>query len=193
MNSRLVNLRIASFSLVFPLVLIYHQRLETGDHVEQFLVNAALTQAVECAVEIFQQFINVLVGAFHCGEAARVFARERFDACQKERDEKIFADESAQSHGVAAHGFGQRLRRPGNFDQTLLPCRIKRQQPLADRFVERAGLRAVVKNIKPDILTFGPTHFAFDLNLPPSGVMACTEFGTAKSPIGLKPASESLA
>jgi hypothetical protein len=73
------------------------QRLEAGDHVEQFLVDATLAQTVECAVEILQQFVDVLVGAFHRRQAARVLAREGFGARPEERDEKIFADERAQS------------------------------------------------------------------------------------------------
>lgn len=54
------------------------QRLEAGDHVEQFLVDAALTQAVKGAAQILQQFVDVLVGPFHRRQAARVLARERF-------------------------------------------------------------------------------------------------------------------
>ena len=30
------------------------QRLETGDHIEQFLVNTALTHTVVCPVKVFQ-------------------------------------------------------------------------------------------------------------------------------------------
>jgi hypothetical protein len=47
----------------------------------------------------------------------------------------------------------------------LLPLRVERQQPLADRLVERPGLRAVMEDIKPRILTLRPMRFAFDLNL----------------------------
>ena len=45
---------------------LYAQRFEAGDHVEKFLVDATLTQLVECAVEILQQFVDVFIGAFHC-------------------------------------------------------------------------------------------------------------------------------
>jgi hypothetical protein len=56
------------------------QRLESGDHVEKFLVDATLTQTVECATEILQQLVDVFVGAFHCCQAARIFARQWFGA-----------------------------------------------------------------------------------------------------------------
>ena len=64
-----------------------------------------------------------------------------------------------------AHDFGQVPRRPADFGQTLLPLRVERQQPLADRLVERPGLRAVMEDVKTRILAFGPMRFAFDLNL----------------------------
>jgi len=35
------------------------QRLEAGDHVEQFLVDTALTQAVKRPVQVLQQLINI--------------------------------------------------------------------------------------------------------------------------------------
>ena len=34
----------------------FGKRLETGNHVEQFLVDVALAQLVECQVEFFLQF-----------------------------------------------------------------------------------------------------------------------------------------
>ncbi len=43
-----------------------------------------------------QQFVDVLVGAFHRRQAARVLAREGFGARPEERDEKVFADERPQ-------------------------------------------------------------------------------------------------
>jgi hypothetical protein len=39
------------------------QRFEAGDDVEQFLVDAALAQTMECPVEVLQQFVDVLVRA----------------------------------------------------------------------------------------------------------------------------------
>jgi hypothetical protein len=42
--------------------LVAFQCLETGDHVEQLLVDAALAQTVEPALEVFQQLVDVLVG-----------------------------------------------------------------------------------------------------------------------------------
>ena len=114
-------------SSVFPFVSIHRQRLKTRDYVEQFLVNACLTQMMESAMEVLLQFINVLIGALHRGQTAGVLAREGFSARPKKRNEKIFADERAQSHCVAAHDFGQHLRRPGNFGESLLPWCVERQ------------------------------------------------------------------
>src|ERR1017187_2085010 len=54
------------------------QRLEAGNHVEQFLVDAALAQTVKGAVERLQQVIDVFVGALHRRQTARILARERF-------------------------------------------------------------------------------------------------------------------
>ena len=68
------------------------QRLEAGDHVEKLLVDAALAQLVEGAVKLLQQVVDVLVGALHCRQAARVLAGQRFRASPEQRDEKIFAD-----------------------------------------------------------------------------------------------------
>jgi hypothetical protein len=53
----------------------------------------------------------------------------------------------------------------GTLARPFLPLRVERQQSLADRLVERPGFRAVVEDIKARILAFGPTRFAFDLNL----------------------------
>jgi hypothetical protein len=41
---------------------------------------------------MLRQFIDIFIGAFHRGQAARVFAREGFGTRPKERDEKVFAD-----------------------------------------------------------------------------------------------------
>jgi len=35
------------------------KRLEAGDYVEKFFVDATLTQTVKCALEILQQFVDV--------------------------------------------------------------------------------------------------------------------------------------
>ncbi len=68
------------------------QRIEAGDHVEEFFVDAALAEAIEAALESDQEFVDVFIGALHGGEAAGVFARERFGTGAEERDEEIFAD-----------------------------------------------------------------------------------------------------
>ena len=71
------------------------QRFKTGDDVEQFLVDATLMQSVKRAVEIFQQFVDVLIGAFHRCQAARIRACEGFGTRPEERDKKIAEDECA--------------------------------------------------------------------------------------------------
>lgn len=58
--------------------MLFALSLEAGDHVEEFLVNSALTQAMEVAVEVLQQFVNVAVRALHRGQMAGVFAGEGF-------------------------------------------------------------------------------------------------------------------
>jgi hypothetical protein len=81
--------------------LVHAQRFEAGDDVEQFLVDAILAQTMKCPSDVFQQFVDVFVGALHRRQAARVLAREGFGARPEERDEKIFADERAQSSDAA--------------------------------------------------------------------------------------------
>ena len=66
--------------LCFRLPLWPGQCLEARDYVEEFLVNSALTQAVEAAVEVGQQFINVAIRAFHRGQTTGVLAGEGFGA-----------------------------------------------------------------------------------------------------------------
>jgi hypothetical protein len=102
------------------------QRFEAGDHIEQFLVDSTLAQTVKGAVESFQQFVDVLVGSFHGGQAARILACERFGACPEERNEKIFADECSQSR-LGMHDFGLVPGRPANLSQTQLPGRVERE------------------------------------------------------------------
>jgi hypothetical protein len=63
------------------------QRFEARNDVEQFLVDAALTQAMEVAVEVLQQFIDVLIGALHGSQAAGVLAGQRFSARPEQRHE----------------------------------------------------------------------------------------------------------
>ena len=67
---------------------------------------------------------------------------------------------------AAAHDFGQVAGRPADFGQTLAPLRIERQQPLADRLVERSRQRPIMEDPKAGILAVVPMRFAFDLNLP---------------------------
>jgi len=77
------------------------ERFEAGDDVEQLLVDAALAQAMECPVEVLQQFVDVFFGALHGRQAACVLARERFHASPEERDEKILTNERPQGRGAA--------------------------------------------------------------------------------------------
>ena len=70
----------------------------------------------------------------------------------------------AQRRCASTHDFRQGLRRPRGFGQRLSPSRVERQQSLANRFVERAGLRAVVEDVELRILDFRLVRFAFDLN-----------------------------
>src|ERR1019366_1003853 len=106
--------------------LIYAQRFEAGDDVEQFLVDSALAQPMECPVEILQQFVDVFVGALHRGQSARVLAREGFGARPEQRDEKIFADERPQGRGGATYNLGQASRWPGKFGQLASPVFVQR-------------------------------------------------------------------
>ena len=149
-----------------PGILLRLQRLEAGDNVKQFLVDAALPQAMEFAVKILKQVINIFVGAFHGSQAARIFAGEGFGAGPKERDEQIFANERAQGRGIAAYDFGKVFGWPADFDHALLPLGVEWQQALADRFVERTRLRTVMEDIKTGVIAPGAMRFAFDLDLP---------------------------
>ena len=76
---------------------------------------------MKSAMKCLLQFINVFVGAFHRCEAARVFAREGFSACPKERDEKVLSNKRAEGDRATAHNFRQEFGWPRNFGQTLLP------------------------------------------------------------------------
>ena len=63
------------------------------------------------------------------------------------------------------HDLGQVPGRPTDFDEILLPAGVERQQPLADRFVERPRLWAVMENIKPRIFVLVPTFERLVLSL----------------------------
>jgi hypothetical protein len=41
----------------------------------------------------------MVIGAFHCGQPARVLASEGFSARPKKRDEKVFANERTEMDG----------------------------------------------------------------------------------------------
>jgi len=54
--------------------LFLRKSVETGYHIEEFLVNRTLAQAVEGLVQIGQQRIDILLRSLHGGEAACVLA-----------------------------------------------------------------------------------------------------------------------
>jgi len=60
---------------------------ETGNHIEQFFINAALAQTMEGAMELLQQVIDVLIGTFHRRQAAGILTRKRFRASPEQGDE----------------------------------------------------------------------------------------------------------
>ena len=148
-----------------------------------------LTQAMEGPLERLQQLVDVLVGALHRCQTARVLAREGFGARAKERDEEIFADERAQRRGAVAQDLGQVLGRPGPRDQLAPPVVVQRQQPLADGRIDRRGRGAVVEEV--ELRDFGRPWCVSPATriCPTSGAMAWTELGTAKRPISGRPAS----
>ena len=53
------------------------------------LVDAGLVQLVEAPLEVLQEFVDVLLGGLHCGQAADVFTGQRLGARPEERDEHI--------------------------------------------------------------------------------------------------------
>ena len=98
-----------------------------GNHIEQLFVDTVLAQPVKGSVERLQQVVDILIGALHGRETARIFARKGLRTGPEERNEKILANEGAQGRGVPADDFGQALVRPGNFGQTLRPGRVEGQ------------------------------------------------------------------
>ena len=91
----------------------FGERFKSGNDVEQFLVNAALTQLVESAVEILQQFVDIFFGALHRRQAAGVLTGQRLGACPEERDEEILVDERPQRWRRTADDLRQIPCRPG--------------------------------------------------------------------------------
>ena len=70
-----------SFELIFIsirttwLLARSNKRLESRDHIEELFVDATLAQLVEGTVKLFQQIVNVFVGALHRNQAARILGR----------------------------------------------------------------------------------------------------------------------
>jgi len=60
------------------------ERFKAGDYIEQFLVDAALAQLMEGPVKLLEQIVDILIGALHCGQTARVFAGEGVGASPEE-------------------------------------------------------------------------------------------------------------
>ena len=145
---------------------LWGQRLEAGDDVEQFLVDATLAQTMKVPIEILQQFFDVLVGALHRCQAARVLTREGFGTRPEERDEKIFANERPEGRVAATHDLGQVPRRPGKFGQLASPVFVQRQQSLTDWCINRPGRGAVVEQVEFGDLTVAAARLALHENLP---------------------------
>ena len=61
------------------------QRLESRDHVEKLLVDAALAHPLECAAQVPQKLVDILLRPLHRREAARVLARKGFGAGSENR------------------------------------------------------------------------------------------------------------
>ena len=146
----------------------FFQSFKASDHIEEFFVDVSLAQTAELAVKRFEQFIDILLGALHRRQPARVLAGQGFGASAEERDEKIFADEGAERFAavVGRPDFGEGFGGPRDFGQALLPCGIERQEALAHRFVERARFRAIVKDVHTRVFPLGALFLALDLNLP---------------------------
>ena len=68
---------------------VFYQGFKAGDNVEQFLVDTALTQAVERTVQVFQQFVDILFGTLHWSQSARVFTFPGFRACPEPSNDTI--------------------------------------------------------------------------------------------------------
>ncbi len=53
---------------------VLRQRFKARNDIEQLFVDAALTEAVEFAVEVFEQFLDVLFCSLHRGQSAGILA-----------------------------------------------------------------------------------------------------------------------
>jgi len=96
--------------------LFYAQGFETGNDIEQFFVDAILTYTMKCPVEILQQLVDILFGALHRRQAARVLARK--DSAQARKSEtKRYSLMSAAGRGAATQDLRQVPRRPAKIGQ----------------------------------------------------------------------------
>jgi len=143
----------------------FGQRLEPRDHIEELLVDATLAQTVEHPLKGLQNVVDVLVGAFHRRQTARVLAREGSGARPEKRDEQVLADQRAQGH-AASHDLGQILRRPGKSGQPALPVFVQRKQSLPDGLINRPGDGAVVKKVEFDVFILILPRHGSQKNLP---------------------------
>jgi hypothetical protein len=103
---------------------------------------------VVAAVEAFEQFVDVLVGALHRREAAGVFARQRFRASPIQRNEKILTEERPQvtvSRPMTSGRFPVGQACPASLAP---PGFIQRQQALMDGRIDRSAGRAVVEQVE---------------------------------------------
>jgi hypothetical protein len=79
-------------------------------------------------VQRCEEIVNVLVGALHGGQTARVLACEGFGACAEERHEQILADERTQCILVTVKNLRQAFRGPGNTRERTAPPLVQREE-----------------------------------------------------------------
>ena len=143
------------------------QRFEAGDDVEQLLVDAALAQTMECAVEVLQQVVDVLVGALHRRQAARVLAGESDSAQARKSETKRYSRMSARRVAVVCPMTSGRFPvGQGSPTQLPSPAFVEREQPLADGRIGRAGGRTVVEEVKLGDFALAMARLAFHEDLP---------------------------
>ncbi len=114
------------------------ERFETWDNGEQLLVNTALTQTVKGAVQCFQYILDTIFRSLHGRKTTRVLTGKRFGASAEERDKQIFVDQRAQRDGTGARDFRQKLGRPSDRCQLLLPLKVEWKQTLTNWLIESA-------------------------------------------------------
>ena len=141
-------------------------RIRSRQDFKQLLINGSLTQAAKCLIQGSHQFVDVFLGSLHGGQAARVFAGQRFGTSLVDRNKKVLPHECRQRLLMATDDLGKVFCRPGEVGQPPSPLSIQRQQVLTDRFISRSGLRAIVEEIQLTVLALVVMRFTFNENLP---------------------------